>query len=998
MNAIGTRIRRGALALALFCAMTAPPALADENDTDNRDNARPELPRSDAVFLLDVSGSMRKKRALARAQELLTELLDKVVQPGTQVAFIPFGTGVHTVRRFDIPEDGDGAWAMVQEMRTAIDDEHPRDTYTYLFQAVDKGLEVLHEFQKINPGHSRHIILVSDGKQLTRRGEPRLSLQSVLERWNDMEFRGPEDWYIWYAYIGAPDRTLERALEESGAGQAIPLDKLSSVNWSYTRFDKSALELGRQMPGTWTTTATLVAETDAAGVGRKILLKVPGDSLPEGMTITFSPSEIELTGVRTEVEVEVTCEGAVSGDYDPPSLLLNAEKGSLHWIEPRQMRLHFDVASPQVTVATDRADLGRAAPGRTLQGTLVLTPDADAAEARPMVTVTVADTEQGVSVEFDESVIDAGERREVAFRVTVPEDAVDGSYECTLRLEPSVGTELDRTEITVGYRVGFGTVSVDVEKLVFERVLTGRSAEAEITLTPDAETAALGRKIGVIVGGGLPEAVDVEVASEIAVDGSVTLPLRVRVPAGVVGGTYRARLLLAAPADIRLEPTVIPITLTVVEAATLMLPPVVDLGDVAASKARAVGGRFDLAVAEHQAGADLEFVAEDGETAIEPGVVTLKQGANDIGVKLFTVDTEPGARTSRFKVYLSQDGERNLVGTVAFQWRVTETFLKVTSWVVQNAVPAGDGEATCVLLLEASPDLAGRSLRLAAVFDGLAGGMAVTLKGEEVALTGGLQKIPVLLTLKGARVGKYGGKLQIGLGERVEGLAAPEPLDLRLEVAGATVYLAREGGLDGLQAGSERILTLVLTASAVPAPVVVEFELERGGLPAELVVDLPENVVIDRADGVTRVPVRVKVGSESPYGSWQPRILVKAQKEGVAISPASVAITAEVPDPITVIKERTVYQEKNTSDTATALWAGIAAGVVILVGLAAFLLGRRKTEIVHVQVPMEQQQQQPAAAAPSDDDRYAGLLDDDLVIEEDDMLVLEGLGDDDEEV
>ena len=60
-------------------------------------------------------------------------------------------------------------------------------------------------------------------------------------------------------------------------------------------------------------------------------------------------------------------------------------------------------------------------------------------------------------------------------------------------------------------------------------------------------------------------------------------------------------------------------------------------------------------------------------------------------------------------------------------------------------------------------------------------------------------------------------------------------------------------------------------------------------------------------------------------------------------------------------------------NTATALWVGIAAGVVILIGLAAFLLGQRGgSGVVHIPVP---QPQPPMQAGP--------VHDDELVIDED---------------
>ena len=96
-----TRVWAGLLGLA----MLTTTVFADE-DTDTEIEAetrRSELPRSDAVYLFDVSGSMRKRDALNRAKTLLTQLLDKVVQPGTQTAVIPFGAiaSIRQLRRIE---------------------------------------------------------------------------------------------------------------------------------------------------------------------------------------------------------------------------------------------------------------------------------------------------------------------------------------------------------------------------------------------------------------------------------------------------------------------------------------------------------------------------------------------------------------------------------------------------------------------------------------------------------------------------------------------------------------------------------------------------------------------------------------------------------------------------------------------------------------------------------------------------------------------------------
>ena len=83
---------------------------------------------------------------------------------------------------------------------------------------------------------------------------------------------------------------------------------------------------------------------------------------------------------------------------------------------------------------------------------------------------------------------------------------------------------------------------------------------------------------------------------------------------------------------------------------------------------------------------------------------------------------------------------------------------------------------------------------------------------------------------------------------------------------------------------------------------------------------------------------------------------------------------AELPAPqAPVVRERTVVKERAVHSTATALWVGIAAGVVILIGLAAFLLGQRGGSGV-VRIPV------PPPVAPEEE--MEPVYDDELCIDE----------------
>jgi hypothetical protein len=477
------------------------------------------------------------------------------------------------------------------------------------------------------------------------------------------------------------------------------------------------------------------------------------------------------------------------------------------------------------------------------------------------------------------------------------------------------------------------------------------------------------------VTGDLPGEIELDVARDLRLDGPRKLPVTVRVPAGLASGTYRGELHLSAPTGVQVEPATLPITIRVVALATVSLPAVVDLGDVPLSRARTLEGVLEFTAPEQQAGGRLELVAADGdETVIEPRVAELKSGANALTVRLKTVDVGAGERQARFDAYLSRDGARTKVGAVSFRWRVRESFFRVRNWAGPAAVTSGTSDVTANLVVESSADLAGKKAHLAQLLPGLAPGMAVTLHPTEVTLQGGLQTIPVRLQVKGARAGKYQGELSVGLASQVDGVEAAA-LPLALEVAGATVHVTLEGGLKGLRPNDERTMTLVITAAGVPTPVDLDVTLDRRGLPEAIAADVPATVSI--TEPVTRVPLRFLAADGAPSGRWKPRFVVKAQTDGIAVSPEAVTVPAELPAPqAPVVRERTVVKERAVHSTTTALWVGIAAGVVILIGLAAFLLGQRGGSGV-VRIPV------PQPGAPEEELEPSPVYDDELCIDED---------------
>ncbi len=706
---------RHLLFAAALLATVAPAPAAD-----------PPRSLSDVVLLLDVSGSMIDNRAFDRAKKLLIDVLDRVVHPGAQVAIVPFGDGVKGVTRFEMPENPRDADIARARVRASIEELRARDSFTYLYRAIESGLETLHEFKELAPNHARHVILISDGKDLTRDGVKSRTLDQIIEALEAKGFHRGDDWFIWYAHFGEADDRLREALERTGAGSTIRLDELPSLSWSFTRIDPEVVNLGRVRPGDWSRSVRLLLRSDAPGQ-RLLLTLLPGE-LPEGMELSLSPVVVEIAGPETVVEAQLSCRNGKAGSFEQAQILVEAEKGSLHWVETPRIGVAFRVAQPRVDLGAEVLALGPIAPGATDTQTLALVPNADAA--------------------------DSGTRLEA--RVEEPEGVA-------IRVEPRSIEMFGRTEIEIVVEV--------------------------------ARDATPGARSGKLVFWGS----DVEIApAEVEIRFEVSQP---------------------PPVD---------------------LPSVVDLGEVFASRAGLIPVRLELAARRD---ATLEFTASDAGFALEPRVAALRRGANALTFRLRASDASSGGHAARFAATLVE-GEP--AGTVEFRWRVKPSHLRVQDW--KPALAWDGAQASASLLLDASPDLKGRKLRLAVAMDRL----ALRLAPAEVTLDGGLQSVPLSMLVRGAGAGGYDGSLRLALVEPVEGLSPLDPLPLRLEIATAvtTVVPATPAAPPPAPAHASGLPMWVWLGLAAALAVVVAllWRLRSAAQPAVVRIDVPPTPVVPESE------------------------------------------------------------------------------------------------------------------------------------------------------
>ncbi len=941
--------------------------------------APPPKGRTDVVLLLDVSGSMRKHRALPRARQILGGVLDKIVHPGTNVALIPFGTGVHKPIRFKVPNDPAGYARARAEIRRAIEQVRARDSYTYLYDGIHASLSILREFKETHAEHDRHVILISDGKEVVRRDAANThTFDGTLSHFENLGFMRREDWFIWYAHFGEPDAVLQRKLESTGAGRVISLDDLPSLAWAYTRVESDDLDLGRRTAGDWETEANLRVVTDKAGKGRELRLAIVGE-LPEGMELSIEPETFKITRHKQEIAVRVRATGARREGLGPLKLRVMPADGALHWVERGEIDVRLEIGFPRIDVGTDLLSLGRLAPGMRRTRAFAILPNDDARARRTAIDVKVEGAPKGVTVTVADPAPLVEGRHEIPVTVVVGADAKEGVAACRLVLSARDGTPVKPSVIRLDFRVGTGRVSVGSDRVAFAPLKAGGEATHELILAPDEETALSGSALAVRITG-LPSGFALNVPASLPLEARTTLKLNLAVPAGAKAGDYTATLAFSAPEGVIVDPAELPVTFSVQAPAPLTLPSLVDLGDVPATRAREVSGRLELAVSAEHAGHELELVASEGGAAVEPRVIPLREGHHVVPVRLRSVLTESGAHAARFDAFVTRGGTRRKVGSISFRWRVVESFVRLATFVAPSPTTGKACEAK--LVLDASDDVAGRRLPVTAEFRGLPEGMRVEVLGE-IDIKAGLQKVALPFTLKGARPGRYTGVIRIG---NIPGAATARTIEIpefELVVAGGLVeIIAVEGSLEHLRKDETRELTLVVRATAAPVPTELQLTFERGGLPAEVQAFVPKTATVSVHDGVQRIPLRFKVVREPRIGIWEARLSVRALTADVAVAGNVSSLRATVVAPETIVKVK-------ETERISALWIAVGIGGGLLVGILAvlLLLRRRRNdddEFVSIELPLESE---------SDSDTE---IDDELLKIpelEDDMLVLEGFED-----
>ncbi len=886
---------------------------------------------SDLVLVIDLSSSMRKNDALPRARQLLQGLIEQAVQPGSRVAVVPFGAGVHEIVRLEASTDDGGAAEVRAKLNEVFDGFKARDSYSYLGAALDAGLEILQEFKGRRPDGSRHLVLVTDGPQTVASGDPAPALVDVIAKWEQKGLKAPNDWFLWYAYFNDPDGPLASSLERGGGGRAVPIDRLDELTWTFTRAEAKTADLGAKGGTSWTARMPFVAKSGGGSAGRRLKLSV-GGTMPDGMNLTVSPREMTLVGRSTEIELQLICTGAQAGAYDGVAVLVEGE-GMLHWAEPRRLPLRFRVGEPRVTVKQPRIDVGRVAPGNTATGKIVLVPNKDAAASPPKVAFTVTAAPAGIKIAPAPAEAAEGEVA-VGFTLKVPANAKEGTGECRLKLDAG-DAALSAPEVRVAFHVA--PPRVLVAGTLQREAAAGEDVTGELSLTPDAAAAALAPEVRAAAKKGLPAGVTVETPAVVAKD-KASMAVRVRVASDVAAGNYRTMLAISAT-GVRVDPLEVPLVVKVVrppEPPQLTLPASLDLGDVPKDHAGELTGRFPVQLPKGFEGTDL--VLESGGSAkIVSEPTPLAEGANEVVFRLKPASLEPGEQVEFMRVLARRERRAREAGMIALRWRITDGRFAVKEVRKPEPLPFRGGTADAAVAIDASEDLKGKAVALKLSFERLPEGMEATLLAPKAVLTGGMQVLPVQFEVSGARAGSYRGKIDVTLDTGLALASAQIPVVVKpLEVG-----VVLEGSLDGFSPEDDRGVALIVTVEdAIVRAIELSVKVDRAGLPEGVSIQTLETASLRRA-GDVRVPVKFRVAAGTPAGTWHPRVSLTAE-DGVVIEPSSVDLTLVVPHSTVAAASGVVP----SSDPQRSLWGILGLVALGFTALAALYVGRSKDDML----------------------------------------------------
>ena len=139
-------------------------------------------------------------------------------------------------------------------------------------------------------------------------------------------------------------------------------------------------------------------------------------------------------------------------------------------------------------------------------------------------------------------------------------------------------------------------------------------------------------------------------------------------------------------------------------------------------------------------------------------------------------------QSAQFAVFAVRDGSRRSEGHIRLVWTVEESYVRFIEW--QDPAPLAS-EANVVIgrmMLDASPDLRGRSIELRTRFPQGESRARIAAVLDSVELLGGSQTVPVPIDVVSADPGEYDGVIELSMSDPSGIRVTVKPIPIKIVV------------------------------------------------------------------------------------------------------------------------------------------------------------------------------------------------------------------------
>ncbi|MHC4937967.1 MAG: VWA domain-containing protein [Planctomycetota bacterium] len=750
---------------ALLLLLAAAPLRADDANVD-------------VVMLVDVSGAMERKGHFARARELMLDLVDRAARPGAQIAIIPFGDGVHDPRIVRVPHGKQEAAEARTRLRQTLQSLRAHDPHRYLHAAIERGVRQLRSFARHRPGHDRRLVLVSTGSRQVPADVGPSVLADRLIAAGEGTIAPGSGWTLWYGHFQSGDADVLDFLAQRGAGSSLPLDTVESMRWAACRIETPYVAVGELPEGEWKRRVRIFV----SGVpGAELALRTHTGKSKVGATLAALPVKTKLKRGRSTVAITLSGFRPAGGRYNGAYLRVDGVGPWPVWVTGGRIPLDVGPDAARATLDSTELVFERVDRGTRMGKILRIVPNESAKRRRPEIGFEVHDVPADVAVTVDPPKVWLDRAHEVTIRVAPRARSTPGTYESRVVLKPRDGLRLQHKEIRVRYRVGHGSIRIENETLAFGEMPRGTDKVMQLSLVPDQGAVETGARVSVAAEN-VPPGVELEFQEKFTLFGKSALEVRARVSSLRTDGPIEAMLRFEATGEVRMIPEVVPITIQVVPPPSVKLGDTVDVGRIRQSQLDGFEFSFPVDIDSAHDGTIVELVPQDGSTLLDPPQVRLKEGRQRLRFKLISKKRDEGRQSAKFAVFSLRDGSRRAEGHVRFAWTVEESYLRFVEW--QDPAPMGT-EANVVigrLVLDASPDLRGRSLQLRTRFPKTQAGSAIAAFLDSVELLGGSQTIAVPIDVVSPVPGEHTGVIELSMADSSGIRVAVKPVPIKIVV------------------------------------------------------------------------------------------------------------------------------------------------------------------------------------------------------------------------